>query len=59
MVQSSISNSNIVQSKITVESTKTDDDSISKWQKSSKTSANIEISDDQKLTKAQMERKRV
>jgi hypothetical protein len=47
-----------VQSKITLES-KNDDDSISKWQKSSKTSANIEISEDQKLTKAQMERKRV
>jgi hypothetical protein len=47
-------NSNKTQTKI---DTKRDDDSISKWQKSK--NVVTELSDDQQLTKAQMEKKRI
>ncbi len=49
-------NSTIVQSKMTMDS-KTDDDSISKWQKIKVSKA--QMTDDQKLTKAQMEKKKI
>lgn len=48
--------STIVQSKMTMDS-KVEEDSISKWQKV-KTS-NTQLTDDQRLTRAQMEKKKI